>query len=178
MNTGNNRRILMNSANSFQMAESIGVPAAELPKTAVEIHWEIKKLQKEIGEYNVRITESRKECREAEQDDNPGRMLQEHLKYRTAWAIMHKKEIDMYDRLLDYFDKTHSLENASVTSVSETLSTKLTMIRNQINLGLAGQNHCHTMKMPLLVEYHDERHARLLSAKNEAAAKLRSLNMN
>ena len=160
------------------MAESSRVPAAEMPKTAVEIHWEIKQLQKEIGEYNVQITEARKECREAEKDDDPGRMLQEHLKYRTAWALMHKKELDMYDRLLEYFDKSHSLENAPVATVSQTLSNKLTMIGKQIKLGLAGQKHCNTMKMPLLVEYHDETHARLLPAKNEAPAKLRSFNAN
>ena len=71
------------------------------------------------------------------------------------------------------------VDNTPVKAVSETSSTNyLTMIGKQINLAVVGQKHCNTMKMPLLAEYHDERHARLLAAKNEAAVKLRSLNAN
>ena len=160
------------------MAESSSsIRAAELPLTAAGIHTEIKVLKKKISEYNVRIAEARDECSKAEEDENAGRMLKEHLKYRTAWALTHDMEFKMYDHLLEYYDKTNSLDNTSVQSQLQTLITKMNMLDKQIDLTIAGCQHCCTMKMPHLVKRHDERQERLMAAKSEAAARLMILKM-
>ena len=72
----------------------------------------------------------------------------------------------------------HSLGTASAKSACEILTSKLTLIEELIELGVVGRQHCKNMKMPMLVEHHDKRQDKLFTAKNEAAARLRHLNVD